>query len=385
MMPKLKYMEFVKRSITKSLISNLKPNKVIVLLGSRRTGKTVLLKHILKTIDEKHLFLDGDDFTTLTLFQPRTIENFKSFLGDTKLLVIDEAQQIPELGKALKLIVDHIEDIKVIITGSSAFDISNKIGEPLTGRKVTYLLFPFSQTEFNRIETVAETSGRLKERLILGSYPELYQISNRNEKIRYLKDLISSYLMKDILSFEGIRNADKILNLLRLIAFQIGKEVSLHELGRQLGMHKNTVEKYLDLLSKTFIIFGVKAFSRNLRNEISKSKRWYFHDNGIRNILIENVNDLSLRNDVGELWENYIVSERVKFQNNNQILVSNYFWRTYQQQEIDWIEERDGKLFAYEMKWNPNKKVKIPNGWKSAYPDSEFKVITPKNYLSWIK
>ena len=384
MMPKLKYMEFVKRSITKSLISNLKPNKVIVLLGSRRTGKTVLLKHILKTIDEKHLFLDGDDFTTLTLFQPRTIENFKSFLGDTKLLVIDEAQQIPELGKALKLIVDHIEDIKVIITGSSAFDISNKIGEPLTGRKVTYLLFPFSQTEFNRIETVAETSGRLKERLILGSYPELYQISNRNEKIRYLKDLISSYLMKDILSFEGIRNADKILNLLRLIAFQIGKEVSLHELGRQLGMHKNTVEKYLDLLSKTFIIFGVKAFSRNLRNEISKSKRWYFHDNGIRNILIENVNDLSLRNDVGELWENYIVSERVKFQNNNQILVSNYFWRTYQQQEIDWIEERDGKLFAYEMKWNPNKKVKIPNGWKSAYPDSEFKVITPKNYLSWI-
>lgn len=378
-------MEFLKRSITESIINNLKPNKVIVLLGSRRTGKTVLLKHILKTIGEKHLFLDGDDFTTLTLFQPRTIENFKLILGDTKLLVIDEAQQIPELGKALKLIVDHITDIKVIITGSSAFDISNKIGEPLTGRKVTYLLFSFSQTEFNQNETVAETSGRLNERLILGSYPELYQISNRNEKISYLKDLISSYLMKDILSFEGIRNADKILNLLRLIAFQIGKEVSLHELGRQLGMHKSTVEKYLDLLSKTFIIFGVKAFSRNLRNEISKSKRWYFHDNGIRNILIENVNDLSIRNDVGELWENYIVSERVKFQNNNQVLVSNYFWRTYQQQEIDWIEERDGKLFAYEMKWNPNKNVKIPTGWKSAYPDSEFKVITPKNYLNWIK
>ncbi len=377
-------MNYLKRTITESVIKNIKPNKVLVLLGSRRTGKTVLLKTILKSLNEKHLFLDGDDFTTLNLFQPQTIENYKSLLGNTKLLCIDEAQQIPEIGKALKLMVDHIPDIKIIITGSSAFDLSNKIGEPLTGRKTTFYLFPFSQTEYNQNETIVETSGRLNERLILGNYPELFQLNDRNDKVRYLSELISSYLFKDILRFEGIRSADKIINLLKLIAFQIGKEVSLHELGRQLGMHKNTVDKYLELLSKTFVIFSVNAFSRNLRNEISKSKRWYFYDNGIRNVLIENVNDLSLRNDVGELWENYIISERIKFQNNTNMLVSNYFWRTYQQQEIDWIEEREGSLFAYEIKWNPNKKVKIPSGWKSAYPDSWFEAITPGNYLNWI-
>lgn len=377
-------MNYINRKITTSIINNLKPNKVVVLLGSRRTGKTVLLKTVLEKLNEKHLLLNGDDFTTLSLFEPRTIEHYRSFLGDSKLLVIDEAQQIKEIGKALKLIVDHIPGIRVLITGSSAFDIQNKIGEPLTGRKSTFYLFPFSQEEYNPNENIIETKSRLNERLVLGNYPELIHIQNRNEKIVYLKDLASSYLLKDILTFEGIKNADKILNLLKLIAFQIGKEVSMHELGRQMGMHKNTVDKYLDLLSKTFIIFGVPAFSRNLRREISKSKRWYFYDNGIRNILIENVNDIQIRNDAGELWENYIISERVKYQQYNQVLVSNYFWRTYQQQEIDWIEEREGELFAYEMKWNPKKKVSVPSAWKSAYPDSEFKAIHPENYLDWI-
>ena len=377
-------MELLERKICSSIIKTLKPNKVIVLLGSRRTGKTVLLKSVLEKLEEKYLFLNGDDFTTLTMFNPRTVEHYKSLLGDTKLLVIDEAQQIPEIGKSLKLIVDNISGIKILITGSSAFDIQNRIGEPLTGRKTTFHLYPFSQEEYNITENIVETKSRLKERLILGNYPELIHLQNRNEKISYLKELASSYLLKDILTFEGIINADKILNLLKLIAFQIGKEVSLHELGRQLGMHKNTVDKYLDLLSKTFIIFSVNAFSRNLRNEISKSKRWYFYDNGIRNILIENVNDIHLRNDVGELWENYLVSERLKFQQYNGMLVSNYFWRTYQQQEIDWIEEREGKLFAYEIKWNPNKKVKIPTGWKNGYPESTFEIIHPENYLNWI-
>jgi uncharacterized protein len=377
-------MNFLTRTITENLIQALKPNKVVVLLGSRRTGKTELIKHILEKINKRYLLFDGDDFTTLNLFQPRTVENFKSLIGTNELLVIDEAQQIPGIGKALKLIVDHIPGIKVLITGSSAFDISNKIGEPLTGRKSTFWLFPFSQAEFSQKETIIETTGKLHERIIFGCFPELIHLQEKKEKEIYLKELVSSYLMKDILSFEGIRSADKILNLLRLIAFQIGKEVSLHELGRQLGLHKNTVEKYLDLLSKTFVIFSINAFSRNLRNEISKSKRWYFYDNGIRNILIENMNDIAIRNDTGEIWENYIISERVKFQKNNQILVSNYFWRTYQQQEIDWVEERDGKLFAYEIKWNPNKKVKVPITWKNAYPDSIFQIIHPRNYYSWI-
>lgn len=377
-------MNFIERSITQLILGNLKPNKVVVLLGARRTGKSVLIKKIISILNEKHLFLDGDDFTTLSLFEPRTIENFRLLLGSTKLLVIDEAQQIHDLGKSLKLIVDHIPDIKILITGSSAFDISNKTGEPLTGRKTTFHIFPFAQAEYNAQETIIETTGRLNERLIFGCYPELVHLSDKNEKILYLKEIVSSYLLKDILTFEGIRNAEKILQLLKLIAFQIGKGVSLHELGRQLGLHKNTVEKYLDLLSKTFVIYNINAFSRNLRNEISKSKRWFFYDNGIRNTIIENLNDISLRNDVGELWENYIFSERIKYQNNTQMLGSNYFWRTYQQQEIDWIEEREGKLFAYEMKWNPDKKVKIPTGWKSAYPESSFEVITPKNYLHWI-
>jgi uncharacterized protein len=377
-------MKYIERSVSKLINQNLKPNKVVILLGARRTGKSVLIRNIISALPEKHLFLDGDDFTTLNLFQPRTIENYRSLLGNTKLLVIDEAQQIPDIGKSLKLIIDHIPDIKILITGSSAFDINNKIGEPLTGRKTTITLYPFSQTEYNQEESITETTGKLNEKLILGNYPELIHIHNREEKILYLRDLVSSYLLRDILAFEGIRNADKIRHLLRLIAFQIGKEVSLNELGQQLGLHKNTIEKYLDLLSKTFVIYNISAFSRNLRNEITKSKRWYFHDNGIRNIIIENINDLQIRNDVGELWENYIISERLKHQNNTQMFVSNYYWRTYQQQEIDWIEERDGKLYAYEIKWNPNKKVSVPSGWKSGYPEATFEVITPKNYIHWI-
>ncbi|MGE0020001.1 MAG: ATP-binding protein [Draconibacterium sp.] len=377
-------MNQIERSVTAIIKENLKPNKVVVLLGARRTGKSFLVKNILSATDEKYLFLDGDDFTTQNLLQPRTVENFKSLLGNIRFLIIDEAQQLPDLGKSLKLMIDHIPELKILITGSSAFDIMNKTGEPLTGRKTTILLFPFSQAEYSTQENIIETTGRLNERLILGSYPELLHLDDRNQKIAYLKELVSSYLLKDILAFEGIRNADKIIHLLKLIAFQIGKEVSLHELGGQLGLHKNTVEKYLDLLSKTFVIFSINAYSKNLRNEISKSKRWFFYDNGIRNIIIENMNDIALRNDVGELWENYIFSERIKYQHFRQMLVSNYFWRTYQQQEIDWIEEREGKLFAYEMKWNPDKKVKIPNQWKATYPDSDFEVITPKNYLHWI-
>ena len=365
--------------------NNLKPNKVVVLLGARRTGKSVLIQKIISETNEKKVVLNGEDFTTLSILQPRSIESYRSLLGGADFLIIDEAQQIPEIGKILKLMVDNIPEIKILVSGSSAFDILNKTGEPLTGRKSTIYLFPFSQQEYSLNENIIDTKAKLNERLILGNYPELWNLPGKREKSLYLKELVSSYLLKDILTYDGIRNSDKILRLLKLIAFQIGKDVSLHELGRQLGLHKNTVEKYLDLLSKTFVIFSVGGFSRNLRNEVSKSKRWFFYDNGIRNTLIQNINDIDTRNDIGELWENYIISERIKFQYNNQMLVSNYFWRTYQQQEIDWVEEREGKLFAYEIKWNPNKKVSAPSNWKKAYPDSTFKVITPDNYLQWIK
>ncbi len=238
--------------------------------------------------------------------------------------------------------------------------------------------------EYQLLENLVQTKSNLEERLIYGCYPELLQYSNQADKANYLKQLVNDYLLKDILAFEGVRNASKMLDLLRLIAFQVSKEVSLDELGRQLGMSKNTVEKYLDLLSKVFVLYKVQGFSRNLRSEIVKSSKWYFYDNGIRNMLTANFAPLSMRNDVGELWENYCLAERLKFQEYTGLTSNNFFWRTYQQQEIDWIEERGGELFAFEIKWNADKKVKVPTAWRTAYPSAGFEIIHPNNYLDWI-
>lgn len=377
-------MVYIERLIKSKILQSFVPNKVVVLLGARRTGKTYLIRKLMDEFNEPALFMNGDDITTLDVLQNRSVVHYKNILGNTRILIIDEAQQIPDIGLSLKLMADSISGLKILVTGSSAFDISNKLGEPLTGRKTTFFLFPFSQAEFSNHENMLETRSRLNERLVYGTYPELLHIPQREGKQNYLRELVSSYLLKDIIAFDGIRNSDKILSLLRLIAFQTGKEVSLPELGRQLGLHKNTVESYLDLLSKTYVIFNVGAFSRNLRSEISKSKRWYFFDNGIRNALIGNFNELHVRNDQGQLWENYVISERLKYQQNKQMIVANYFWRTYSQQEIDWVEEQEGKLFAYEIKWNENKHAIMPAAWKAAYPDSSFEVINPSNYLQWI-
>ena len=299
-------------------------------------------------------------------------------------MLIDEAQKIPEIGLKLKLMVDHIEGIRILVTGSSAFDIHNLTGEPLTGRKHSFYLFPLSEAELNQVESILDKSANLANRLVFGNYPELLQMPTNDRKAEYIRDMINSYLMKDILAFERIRNSDKIFDLLRLIAFQMGNEVSLQELGGQLGMSKNTVEKYLDLLSKVFVIHRLGGFSRNLRKEVSKKDKWYFFDNGIRNLLVGNVNPLLMRNDTGQLWENYIISERLKFQSYSKMLVYNYFWRTYDRQEIDWVEDRGGKLYGYEFKWNSQKQVKAPAGWKKTYPDSSFECIHPQNYLAWI-
>lgn len=374
----------INRTIEAQIKKSLVPNKVVVLIGPRRIGKTFLINQIIKTIDEAYIFLSGEDFQTLSLLENRSIQHYKNILGNIKLLIIDEAQKIPDIGNKLKLIVDHIEEIKILITGSSAFDIENFTGEPLTGRKTTYQLFAFSEQELNQIENRFEKAINLKNRLIFGNYPELLQKNSNAEKTEYLKEIINSYLLKDILIFENIRNSEKIISLLRLIAFQIGGEVSIQELGNQLNMSKNTVEKYLDLLSKVFVIHKLTGFSRNLRKEVTKHNKWYFYDNGLRNLIIANLNPIELRNDVGLLWENYIIGERLKFQFNSKMIVNNYFWRTYDQQEIDWIEEREGKLFAYEFKWNPNKKCKIPGAWKKQYPNAEFKIINQDNYLDWI-
>ena len=378
-------MDFIPRIVEPYLKEFLRPNKVVVLLGPRRVGKTVLIKKILSESTEPYVFLNGEDIATRELFERRSIKSLEAILEGKKFLVIDEAQKIPDIGNALKLMVDEIPGVKVLITGSSAFDVENYTGEPLTGRKMTFKLFGISEEELAGSEKVTDQRDNLISRLIYGSYPELLQAPTTREKRLYLRELVNSYLLKDILMFETIRNSDKVIDLLRLIAFQVGREVSLPELSISLQLSRNTVEKYLDLLTKVFILHKVGGFSRNLRKEINKSSRYYFLDNGIRNILIGNLNPPKMRNDIGILWENYMVAERIKFQNYHDVLVYNYFWRTYDQQEIDWVEDRGGKLYGYEFKWSPQKRAKVPGGWKRGYPDAEFQVINPQNYKEWLQ
>lgn len=376
---------YLKRALFQDFGKKVLPNKVLILLGARRVGKTELLKNYLQTIpDGSYLQLNGEDINDANLLKERSVGNYKRLLLNIDLLVIDEAQTIPDIGLILKLIVDSIEGIKIIATGSSIFDLNNTLGEPLVGRKNTLYLFPLAQMEYSKYENYKQTTEKLEERLLFGSYPELIQYSDWEDKKEYLYEIINSYLLKDILVFEGIKHADKIYDLLRLIAYQLGKEVSLQELANQLQMSKNTVATYLDLLSKVFIIFKVEGFSRNLRKEIVKSSRWYFYDNGIRNGIITNFNRLDSRTDMGDLWENYLAVERVKKQNYLKIKSNNYFWRTYDQQELDWLEETADKLSGFEFKWSETKKVKIPAAFAKAYPDATFEVINKSNYLDFI-
>lgn len=377
-------MKYIGREITNQIIKKLQPNKVLLIFGARRVGKTVLVKEILKNLHEPSLYLNGDDINVHDKLFIRSAERYKQIIGTNKLLYIDEAQKIPEIGLKLKLMVDEIEGLKIIISGSSSFDIHKDAGEPLTGRKYTFNLFALSEREYNQVENSISKIDKIRERLIFGNYPELLHLPDQEDKADYLNDMVSSYLLKDILVYESIKNSQKIFNLLRLIAFQIGGEVSLQELGNQLSISKNTVEKYLDLLSKVYILHKVEGFSRNLRKEITKNARWYFLDNGIRNAVIANFNPIAARNDVGQLWENYMISERIKYQEYKKLSSNNYFWRTYEQQEIDWVEERGGSLYGYEFKWKESK-VKIPSQWAKAYPDAKFEVINIDNFENWLQ
>jgi len=375
----------IKRLTETQVVNSFVPNKVIVLIGPRRVGKTILIKQILAKTKQPYLLLNGEDLDVRKKLANRSVQHYLSLLGKIRFLVIDEAQKIPHIGEILKLMIDEIDGLKILATGSSAFDINKYMGEPLTGRKKTYYMFPLSENELKQVENDIQKVANLKHRLVFGNYPELLHLKNIEDKKEYLQELVNSYLLKDILEFENIKNADKIFDLLRLIAFQVGNEVSNTEIGKQLAMSKNTVERYLDLLTKVFILHPLSAFSRNLRKEIVKSKKWYFYDNGLRNMLVSNMNPIELRNDIGALWENYIISERIKHQKYNKMLVYNYFWRTYDQQEIDWIEDRDGTLHTYEFKWNSNKKAKQPIAWQKTYTNTTFKVINSDNYLNWIR
>ncbi len=372
------------RILITELSKPVKPltNKVNILLGARRTGKTYILNK-LKSKIKNTLFLNGDDYKTTTLLQNKTINDYKKIIGNNKVFIIDEAQNIDNIGHILKIIHDNIPKLKIIATGSSAFDLSNKLGEPLTGRKKTFRIFPMSQAELSETENYFETHERLDERILYGTYPEIFHYNSYNEKKEYLFELINSYLLKDILILDNIKNSDKLLHILKLLAYQIGSEVSLNEISVKIGLSKNTVERYIDLLKKVFVIFEVKAYSKNKRKEISKMSRYYFADTGVRNAVINNFNDLEFRNDLGQLWENYLITERVKYLSYNKVFADTYFWRTYSQQEVDWVEEKDGKLWAYEIKYK-KKKAKIPPQWEKTYPNSEFKLINKDNYLDFI-
>lgn len=355
-----------------------------MLLGPRRSGKTALVRQLTKELDPlQTLILNGEDVLDAALLQERSVANYSRLLAGKTHLVIDEAQHIPDIGLILKLIVDTIDGIQIIATGSSSFDMHQQVGEPLVGRKNTLFLYPLAQMEFSQLEDFKTTVEKREERLIFGGYPELSQYSDWKDKEDYLYQIMNDYLLKDILMVDGVKNSDKLYSLLRLIAFQVGKEVSLEELGKQLGMSKNTVERYLDLLSKVFVVFKIGGYSRNLRKEIVKNSRWYFYDNGVRNAIIQNFNRMDLRADVGELWENYLAVERMKFQNYSQMHCTNYFWRTYDKQEIDWVEEGD-RLSAFEFKYKNTKPPKAPAAWAKAYPEASFEVIHSGNYLDWI-
>lgn len=375
---------YIERTLFTKIQSSIKPNKVLVLLGPRRVGKTSLIKEFVAQTNEPCLIFNGEDFETHRLLENRSVKNYKNLLGDKRLLIIDEAQKIPDIGMKLKLMADEISNLKILVSGSSTFDVQDQIGEPLTGRKLTLNLFSLSEKEIFSCEDETERRESLKLRLVFGNYPEIFLLKNTESKIECLKEMINSYLMKDILAFESIRNSSKIMNLLRLISYQVGNEVSYQEIAARIQVSRNTVEKYLDLPSKVFVIYRIDGFSRNLRKEVVKNSKWYFYDNGIRNAVIANYNFVKMRNDIGQLWENYMFAERMKFQAYSGMPANNYFWRTYDRQKIDLIEEREGKLFAYEFKWK-EQKPKPPIEWVKAYDNSAFELIHSENYLEFLK
>ncbi|MFH1610941.1 MAG: ATP-binding protein [Patescibacteria group bacterium] len=371
-------MTYIPRKIQKNIQKRLFKNKVIVVYGARQVGKTTLVKQILKEHKGKNLYLNCELLSVKQNLEIQEAEKLKQYLGDNKLIVLDEAQKISNIGLILKILVDTYPEMQIIATGSSSFDLANKTSEPLTGRVDKFTLYPFSIEEINQKNNKFDIDAKLENIMRFGSYPEIFSLGEV-DAINRLNEISSNYLYKDILTFENLKKSDLILDLLQLLALQLGNEVSYHEIAKQLGVSRLTIKKYIDLLEKSFVIFKLRAFSRNLRKEISKSVKIYFYDLGIRNSLIQNYNKLNIRNDKGALWENLMIIERIKFISYNNIHANQYFWRTYDQQEIDYMEEKDGKLYAYEFKYNKDKS-KYPKEFMSNYKNTEFKIINNKNY-----
>lgn len=377
-------MDFIARTLQAKIEERLAPGKAVLIYGARRVGKTILLKEIFNKIEGKKMLLIGEDMDVQNMLQNRSVHHYRQLFEGMNLLAIDEAQSIPEIGSVIKLIIDEIPHIQVIATGSSSFDLLNKIGEPLVGRASQFLLTPFSIREIAQKQNGMELRQNLENRIVYGSYPEVVGMTSNTMKEEYLRDIVNAYLLKDILAIDGLRNTAKMNRLLQLVAFQIGREVSYEELGKQLGMHRETVEKYLDLLSKVFVVYKLGAFSRNMRKEVSKAGKWYFYDNGIRNAIIGDFKDANSRMDMGKLWENFFITEKLKDNQNHLLHCQFHFWRTYDQQEIDLIEEKNEVINAYEMKWG-KKLPKAPAGFMKTYTGADFNVVNPDNYLEFLK
>lgn len=372
----------ISRIIKNSIIKSIRPGFVTGLFGARRTGKTVLMGSIYNDLTKKKILkVQGENLDVAEILSSQRISVLKKFLAGYDLLFIDEAQELDNIGTILKLIVDEIPEVGIFITGSSALDLKKKTGEPLTGRSRNFYLFPFAQAELE--EDFLQTKENLESRLIYGYYPQVVTSSNDEDKVSILESIKNGYLFKDILELDNNKNSLFIINLLRLIAFQIGNDISYSEIASALQVNRLTVIRYLELLEKCYIIFSHHGFSRNLRKEFTKSPRFYFWDNGIRNSIIMNFNRNDLRDDTGRLWENYCISERRKMNHYKNRLVNSYFWRTYDQKEIDLIEECGGQLSGFELKWKKDK-TQIPGRFLESYPGSKAEIITKDNYIDFI-
>lgn len=363
----------------------IEPGKVLIIYGPRRVGKTTIVNEYLKNSKWKYKLDSGDNIRTQHTLSSQDFSQILPYAQGYDLLVIDEAQNIPNVGMALKILVDQVSSLRVVVTGSSSFELSGQVGEPLTGRKTTLTLYPIAQqellqTNYNRFEL----RQKLPDYLIYGSYPEVITAASQKKKVTVLEELVNSYLLKDILTFENIKGSKTLLSILKLLAFQIGNQVSLNEIANSVNIDVKTVARYLDLLEKGFVIKGLTGYSRNLRSEVTSKAKYYFYDTGIRNGIIQQYQDLETRNDVGSLWENFVFIERLKHRSYSNKYANMYFWRTYSQKEIDIVEEREGKLFGYESKWSEKHQIWAPKEWKTIYPDATFSVITPKNYLEFI-
>lgn len=360
--------------------------KIIVLYGARQVGKTTLIEKIIQNFEGKILKVNADEQLFNETLSSRDFIKLKGMVAGYDLLFIDEAQRIADIGINLKILYDKIPELKIIVTGSSSLDLANRVNEPLTGRIDTNILFPISLPEWQRYTDINdfEVALKLEEFLLYGMYPEIFSYKNFNHKRKYLNDLCKSYLYKDILSLTNIKYPEKLNQLLKLLAYQVGQLVSIQELATSLQIHREALLNYISLLEKSFVIFRLPGFSRNLRKEVVKMDKIYFYDTGIRNALINNFSSLQLRNDKGQLWENFLIAERMKSNFYNETFINIYFWRIYSGAELDLVEEKDGLLHGYEFKWG-SKLAKAPSSWTDNYQNSSFECINQDNFLNWLK